>query len=361
MITSAMTDLKTKPDTEKALARVQAWLKHEMIDRPPIRFSAHNSDYAAAHAMKGRSWPDLKSRWFDAEYQVDYFLHSIQGLQFLAETFPIFWPNLGPEVYSAFYGSELEYKEVTSYSKPLVKEWSDISGIKLNRANEYYQTIMKMTKLAVEKCAGKAMVGYTDLHPGLDCVAAWRDPPQLCIDLLMDPDKVRELIRLSTHDFQTIFDEFDALLKQHGQQSVTWLGIPSPGKLHIPSCDFSSMISNEHFEEFCLPILKEEVKPMTHNIYHVDGPGVANHIEMILSIPEIQAIQWVQGLGDLQPIMQWVPFIKMIQKAGKGVIVDLEVSELNDFIEAVHPEGIFLCIDAPLNVQPDIIRRVEKW
>ena len=44
------------------------------------------------------------------------------GRKFYAETFPIFWPNLGPEVFSAFHECELEYAEVTSYSIPLVKE-----------------------------------------------------------------------------------------------------------------------------------------------------------------------------------------------------------------------------------------------
>ncbi len=354
-------ELKLKTDTSEAMERVDAWFNHKILNRPPIRFSAHNSDFSESHAMNGRSWPDLKSRWFDIEYQVDYFLASLKGAQFNAETFPVFWPNLGPEVYSAFYGSELIYKEVTSYSKPLIKDWNDISKIRLNTDNEYYQTILKMTRQAIEKCMDLAFVGYTDLHPGMDCVAAWRDPQQLCIDLLLEPEKVKELIALSVQDFQMMYDDFDSLLKKHGQPSVTWMGVPSQGKMHIPSCDFSSMISSEQFAEFCLPILKEEVKPMTYNVYHVDGPGVARHIDMILSVPEINAIQWVQGMGDLLPVMQWVPFIKKIQKSGKGVIVDLAPSELEDFIAAVEPEGIFLCIDAPLKIQQDIIRRVGKW
>ena len=44
--------------------------------------------------------------------------------------------------------------------------------------------IEELTLYALEVCAGKFLVGYTDLHPGLDCVAAWRDPQQLCFDMI---------------------------------------------------------------------------------------------------------------------------------------------------------------------------------
>jgi hypothetical protein len=115
------------------------------------------------------------------------------------------------------------------------------------------------------------------------------------------------------------------------------------------------------FEEFGLPVLREEVKPMTHNVFHVDGRGVLKHLDMILSVPEIQANQWVQGMGHDLPIMQWVPLIKMLQTAGKSVMVDLQVGELEGFIEAMEPEGLLLCLAADESLQPEIIRRVERW
>ena len=90
-------EIRGKPDFEMAMRRINAWYRQEMIDRPPIRFSAHNADFTAAHLLAGRTWPDLKARWFDAEYQVDFFIESIKGRTFYAETFPVFWPNLGPK------------------------------------------------------------------------------------------------------------------------------------------------------------------------------------------------------------------------------------------------------------------------
>ena len=91
-------ELNNKPDIENALQRIEAWFAHQMIDRPPVRFSEHNADFSASHIAAGRAWPDLRARWFDAEFQVDYFLDSIKGRRFYGETFPVFWPNLGPNV-----------------------------------------------------------------------------------------------------------------------------------------------------------------------------------------------------------------------------------------------------------------------
>lgn len=354
-------ELAQKPDFGKAMERIYAWYHQEIIDRAPIRFSAHNAEYNETHVLKGRSWASLKERWWDTEYQLELFESQLENSLFNAETFPVFWPNLGPEVYSAFYGIELIYKEVTSYSVPLIDDWKKLDWLKLDFNNPYFKKIEEMTLAALERCRGRYLVGYTDFHPGLDCAAAFRDPQQLCMDILTDPEKVHRLIEISSRDFQTIFDHFDDLLKKHGQLSVTWMGIPSFGKMHIPSCDFAAMISPEQFNEFVLPVIQNEVKLMDHNIFHVDGKGVANHIDVLLEISEINAIQWVQGVGDDLPIMQWVPLIRKIQAAGKSVIVDLHVSELEPFMREIRPKGIFLCIDAEPGVQESVIKKVEKW
>ncbi len=354
-------ELEQKPDFNQCMERIHAWYEQEVIDRAPIRFAAHNAEYSEAQIIKGRNWPSLKARWWDTDYQIELFEHHLKNSVYHAETFPVFWPNLGPEVYTAFYGAELEYKEVTSYAGPIIEDWSQMGSVSFNRDNPYFRKIEEMTFAALERCKGKYLVGYTDLHPGMDCAAAFRGPEQLCMDLLLEPDEVKKLIDLSSRDFQMIFDHFDAILKTHGQPSVTWMGIPSFGKMHIPSCDFSTMIAPEQFEEFVLPIIQKEVKGMTHNVFHVDGKGVARHIDYLLAIPEINALQWVQGVGDDLPVMQWVKLIKKIQAAGKSVVVDLSISELDPFMKEIRPEGIFLCIAADPAIQPDIIRRVEKW
>ncbi len=354
-------ELQGKPDFEKSMERIEAWFNHEMLDRPPVRFAQHNAEFAGSPTLAGRSWPSLKARWFDAEFQVDFFLESIRGRSFHGETFPIFWPNLGPNVYAAFHGADLDYGEVTSWIRHCIHEWDDIARLRFSRDNEYFRGIEELTRVALEKSSGKFMVGYTDLHGCLDCVADWRDPQQLCLDLVDKPQKVHEMLALANENFLPVFDHYDATLKAQGQLSVSWMGIPSRGKMHIPSCDFTAMTSTEAFCEFYLPSLQREVRHMTHNVFHLDGKGMLRHLDPVLKVPQIHAIQWVQGVGDDLSIGQWLPAIKKIQAAGKGVVVDLQLSELEPFIAAMEPEGLYICMAAEEKDQPDIIKRLEKW
>jgi hypothetical protein len=350
------------PGAEKAMQRVDAWYQCEIVDRVPVRFMAHNAfldtgvDYAAL------SPEERRARWFDVEYQVDLFERSIEGSTFHGETFPIYWPNLGPNVYAAFYGTELEFGEVTSWSAPVVRTWGDLVGLKLDWDNVYFRKIEELTRHALERCRGRYLVGYTDLHPGIDCAAAWRGMDQLCVDMVDSPEKVQELVERAIADFEAVYGHFDDMLKAGGQPSSSWMGIPSFGRMHIPSCDFAALISPRLFREFALPILEREVQGMTHNIFHVDGKGVARHLDAILSVPEVHAIQWVQGVGDDLPIMQWVPFIKETQARGVPVIVDLSKEELAAFMAVMEPEGLFLWVATETEEEElELLKRVETW
>lgn len=352
-------ELEGMPDFDMAMRRVYAWYEGAVLDRPPVRFMAHNA--FVNQALADYPSPHLKDRWFDVEFQVDTFARSIQGKRFHGETFPVFFPNLGPEVYAAFYGSEVEYGEVTAWSKPLIHDWDDMGRLQLDTHNIYWQKLEELTRCALERCPGRFLVGYTDMHPGVDCAASWRDPQQFCIDLIESPDEAAQLIEIAIRDFERIYNAFDDVLKAHRQLSVSWMGIPSFGRMHIPSCDFSALISPALFDRFCLPVLQREVKTMTHNVFHVDGKGVLKHLDRILSVPEVHALQWVQGVGSDQPIMQWLPVIQRMQ-ARAPVIVDLNKHELDDFMAAIRPEGIFLWIGTENeDEERDILKRVAAW
>jgi len=130
-------ELETKPDFEKAMERIYAWYENEIIDRVPIRFSSHNEQNE--HIVTDiKHHKNYEERWFDAEYQIDLFLSELKNKKFLAETMPVYFPNLGPEVYSAFYGGEMTYKEVTSYYSPIIKDWDEMAGLKLNRKSKFW-------------------------------------------------------------------------------------------------------------------------------------------------------------------------------------------------------------------------------
>lgn len=353
--------LETKPDYEQCLARIESWFHQEIIDRVPIRFHRHNAEYDKL--INNCNHKTLKERWMDAEFQLTTYIESLDGYRFNAETFPVYMPNLGPNIYAAFHGAELIFEDTTSWCDPVINSVDDIVNIKFSKSNEYYKKIFEMTRLALDMRENRFWVGYTDLHPGMDCVAAWRGTENLCFDMVMNPEFVQILLKKSLEHFLDVYDEFDSLLKSKNNPSVTWMNIPVVlGRMHIPSNDFSFMISPDMFEGFALPVLKEEVQTMTHNVFHVDGKGVANHIDSILNVEGINAIQWVQGMADDYPIMQHLPFIKKVQEKGASIIVDLDKQDLEKFMSEVSPKGIFLWI-ATENEDEEhaILKKVLKW
>lgn len=357
-------ELKGMPEYDGAMKRVEAWFHGAVLDRVPVRFSKHNAQYDSERGQEERQWASLKDRWLDAEYQVDAFLREIDGHTFRAESFPVYWPNLGPDLYAAFFGCELEFGEITSWSHPLIAELADDRQASLpafDPDHVYLRKLRELTALALEKCAGRALVGVTSWCPGIDCVAAWLGPENLCLNLLLEPERVKRLLARSLTPFHPLLDEFSQRLRAKGLPTVSWMGIPFDGVCHIAQTDFASMISPQQFEEFCLPSLRKEIAGLERVLFHMDGKGVANHLDSLLAEPGITAIQWAQGVGDDEPILQWVPLIRRIQAAGKPVVVDLKPQELEPFMAQVAPEGVFLCISAEETEQDALLRRLAKW
>lgn len=359
---NAFTELSTKSDCARCVERIEAWFHQAVLDRPPVRFYKHNVQFEQGEPLDRTRWSSLEERWFDTEYQLESFEQSLAGKAFFAETFPVFTPNLGPSVYSAFYAGRLEFAKVTSWYEPVLSNLDELSVLENDPFDShYFKKIEELTRAALRRCGDRYWVGYTDLHPSLDCMAAWRGIDAICLDMATQPGRLAPLAELSVRDFQRIFNHFDSMLKAAGQPSVTWINIPCPGRIHIPSCDVSTMISTEHFRQFSLPQLQRELQGMDRAIYHVDGKGVARHLDVILEQPGIQAIQWVQGLGGDWPILQWVPLLRRTLAAGRSVLVDVPMEELDEFMQQMPREGVFLCLGVREGEEPETLKRIDHW
>ena len=354
--------LKTMPHYEESMQRIEAWFHNEKLDRAPVQFGVH-APQNIDELCPPKAWGSQKEKWMDAQWQAQRAQAIAQNTRTVAETFPIWWPNLGPNVYAAFYRGEITFGESTSWINHPAKCLEDILCYQLDMQNPYIQAIDDMTRTALEYCRDSFIVGYTDLHPGFDCLADWRDPQELCMDLYDDPDAIPAAAAKTSADFEKIFGHFHETLVKAGQPSFTWMRIPVNGKMHVPSCDFSALISTEIFDEYCLPLLKKEMAYTTHNVYHLDGKDALRHLPTLLAQPEIHAIQWQQGTGSWEEIMQWVPVIRKIQDAGKGVLVHLKVKELKDFMAAVPRQGIFLGVldSSSPEEEDELMRMIEAW
>ncbi len=349
-----------KPDFDECIARIYAWYDQEMLDRPPVRFHHHNVEYERHRTVEG-PWQTAEQRWLDVDFQVNTFVESLSGPPFLGETFPVFWPNLSAVVYNLFLGQDAVFDDVTAWTHPCIDDLDRLPDLRVQRENEYFRTVEALTRRALDAAEGRFLVGYTDMYAGIDCTLGLRGTERMCLDLVTHPEQIKRLIDLAFAEYPDVYRQFDTVLKDHGQLSVTWTNLPSFETFNVLACDFATNISTEHFDEFCMPVIRREAELFRHNVFHMDGPGVARHIDSILTLPNLVAVQWVQGYGRDKPIMQWVPLIQKIQQASKSVVVDLELDEIDEFMAAVDPTAIMLWVPAEPKVQPDVLERVKRW
>ncbi len=113
-----------KPDYEQSKARMDAFWACELIDRPVVQFYL-SKPVAECVPLPVSNHTTSAAWWLDAEYQAELALAQLQNQEFLGDSMPVAFPNLGPEVFSAFYGCPLVFGDYgTSWSEPILLDWN---------------------------------------------------------------------------------------------------------------------------------------------------------------------------------------------------------------------------------------------
>ncbi|MCK5845420.1 MAG: hypothetical protein KAG97_11975 [Victivallales bacterium] len=346
-------------DFDMRLKRQDAFWDLAIIDRPVIHMTAPAP--TPYRPMTERNYDSIKDRWFDADYIVEKALHTVANTRYLGDALPLFWPNLGPEVFSAYFGTELEYSETTSWAIPNLQKWIDVDKLKFSPENFYWRKNLELTDALLAAGEGLFHTGYTDLHPGGDALAAFRDPLNLNLDMMDERQSVKSLLKRTDEVFADVFNFWCDKLEAAGQPIGTWAGIVSPRKSHIPSNDFSCMISTEMFEEFFLSGIIKECENAEASIYHLDGPGALRHLDALLEINSLNAIQWVWGAGNGR-VSDWLEVFQRCQNADKGLQITCQFEELDLLIENLRPEGVWLRVGIDTaELAEQVISKISKW
>ena len=333
-------ELTTKPDLEACLDRVEAWWDRQIVDRPPVTIGVRGRparEVPARHAS-------LRDRWLDAEYAVDRAEAAVEAGVFLAETFPRYMPNVGPEVCATAYGCELEFSERTSWSVPIAGSIREVTAMGPDLDTPYWTVIRRMTDLSLERGAGRWITAVADLHTNGDLLAALRDPQRLALDYADDFAGVVAACRHVTTHFGVFFEDLYGRIAAAGLPCSTWRTTISRGRCYYASCDFICMISPPMFAGTILPVIEWEIGQLDRAIFHLDGPGALQHLDALLALDDLHAIQWVYGAGA-GPAAAWIDLYRRIQDAGKGI--EVHASGLDDartIMEHLRPEGVWLCV-----------------
>ena len=355
---------KLKPDFEKSIERIKAFWEHEVIDRPPveIRLPARKNESPAR-----REYATYDEMWRDIDYRSECIAWEIENTLHLGDALPVAWPNLGPELFSAWCGCKYCFAESTAWSQPCILDWTrDAPNARLNKEHELFKLLERFTSNLLELGRGKFITGLTDYHSGGDHVAALREPQILAMDLIDDPLAVKSMLATAKTDYFEAYEHFYQMVKCSGgiDYTISWMGsLGSEGRFYIPSNDFSGMISTPMYEEFFLQGIREECQFYNKSIYHLDGPIALHHLDALLSIPELGAVQWVAGTGR-EGFSPWVNVYKRIQKAKKGFVLYVDVKELPLVFENLRPEGVYFSSIHGITCEEEakaVLQRIEKW
>ena len=187
-------ELITKPDIDRAVEMWDAYWAGDVLERPLVvasvprpgkpRFSVtHNY----TNALTGRHAEQLAllDQWLDST-------------EFLCESIPFAWSDLGPDQFAAFLGTELEFSEDspnTNWVTPIIEEWDDFLPLRLDGDNATWQMALEYARLLAKHGEGRYLVGVADIHSNADALSALRSPERLCLDFYDHPDAIRKAMR----------------------------------------------------------------------------------------------------------------------------------------------------------------------
>ncbi len=351
-----------KPDLDRTMQRMDAFWDGSVLDRPIVQFYLEKPPGEQIPLPESHH-TSTDARWLDVEYQARLIDARLTNRIYMGDSLPVAFPNLGPEILAAFYGCPLHFGDYgTSWTEPILKDWSESAQITLDWENPYFLKLVELTDAMLELGKGKYIVGMPDWHPGGDLVAALRNPQDLAVDLIEKPEQVKALLKRLQPDYYQVYDFWYEKLHGAGHPITSWLELTCAGKYYIPSNDFAGMISTKMYKDFFLSGIVDECNFLDRSIYHLDGPGALRHLDTILEIPRLGAVQWVPGAGR-EGFSKWVAVYQKIQAARKGMFIYCDVADLELLMHSLTPNGLTIWVEGVTDIEAGerILAALEKW
>lgn len=294
----------------------------------------------------------MKDQWENHQRLVQGFLYGMYHTTYLGEGFPSFFVNMGPGALAACIGGSYKLAPATVWFEnepfPIGDfEAFDPAGLKLDTQSPCFQVVERITSAALEESHGRYLTSMTDIGGTLDVVASLRGTQTLLMDLYDYPDQVLAAADRVDELWEQMFTCLQEKIGARQEGTSSWQGLYCPGTHYPLQCDFSAMISPEQFREFVTPSLRRHCRFLDYSIYHWDGPGQLCHLDNLLAIPELDAIQWVPGDGaPLQDDDQWFPYYRKILDSGKNLILhQITPPMAKKLLSRLDHRGLWLCVD----------------
>jgi hypothetical protein len=351
-----------KPDYEITKKRFDAFWNRELLDRPLVQFRLYKP-INETHKLPVRKCVRNKDLCEDVEFQAKGHLIDLSNQVFLGDSLPVVCPSSGLTGMQAFYRRQLHTgQDGKSWNETLVEDFNDLEWLTFDWESPWLNHLRKLTTACLHIGAGHFITGQSDWLVGADCLAAILGYQQFAAALIQEPDWVRQALDRLWVDFERLYLDFHTELSLAGQPGTTWVPLLSDGRYYVIANDFSAMISPNMYREFFLEGVIRECQFLDHSIYHLDGPDAARHLGAILEVGKLDGIHFIPSPGDAA-FSKWADVYKRIQEAGKCLIVNCDVTEVEAISHMLKPEGLLLNVGNVTSIGEanDLLKLIEQW
>ena len=293
--------------------------------------------------MQGAS---LEDKWINLEKRTQEAQELYVNYKYYAEGFPTYNTNLGPGSMAACIGGDFELAPRTIWfdRNPIIKDWSEVPELKIYEDSEMWQIITGLTEMLCKASQGRYYTSMTDIGGPLDIIASLRGTEQLLYDLIDYPDDVKKVNQRIEELWKIMYNKLYAITSRYQNGMTSWMPIYCEKRDYPLQCDFCAMISPDMFLEFVRPNLAAQTEWLDHSIYHLDGMDALRHLDYILDIPTLDAIQWSAGAG--KPALYDEYFFDLynkISRSGKGLMLYyIPITELENVLKNISTKGLFI-------------------
>ena len=336
--------MRWKPDLIPALKRLEAFWQREIIDRPCISVRApkikglnispfrNDIDYHGDKEALKRYWTDPETIRQDREYK---FSNTFFG----GEALPALFQNYGPSGHCRYYGATPGFGQDTIWFSPIMDE---VDPEKLTFHQEYVDRQLDIGRYLLQHAGNKYFVAMPDNCGAIDALNHLCGAQNLLMSMIEDPDAVLEAIHIINQGWKKAGDQFYALSRENCNGSIhAWMDLWAPGQLLQMQCDTSVMLSPEMFKTFAMPELEEQISAQDYAVYHFDGIEQRRHLDCLLSLKGLRAIQWSHVAGQPSP-SHFIDTFRQMPAAGKGIIVMAQPEDVPVLLDQLSAKGLYI-------------------
>ncbi len=347
-----MSRIQLKNNWEETIQRFDAWFQHKNTGRPLMNLYAYRdparSPYSKLHE---EPFEDARDMFLNTDKQFARLMNWYTWVEPMAEAFPQFSMNMGAGSLALYLGSEPIFSPDTLWFTHFIKDYDESLPLKYNPDNVWWKKHLEIIRRQLELVKDTdILVCIPDLIENIDILSAMRDPQTCCFDLYDYPDEVHEALQNISDVYMTYYDTIYNMVKTPGNVSAyTAFNILGTGKTAKIQCDFAALLSPKLFDEYILPSLKRQCDDIPNTMYHCDGPEELCHIDSLMSIEKLGALQWTPGArnpkaGD----ERWYELYTKVRDADKGIWVGLSdyspeeaIAMADKLVKKFGPAGLY--------------------